>query len=131
MLAYLNKNVNPKNRKTGDCSTRALVGLLDIPYDKALELQFKAALDTYYDITSHQIMERVLKQFGYVKMKQPRYEDGCKYEVREMDKVLTPKQLKQGTIVTVAHHYVAIKDNYYQDIWDSGRKCVGNYYVKL
>ncbi len=26
MLHYKNLNVNPKGRKTGDCSTRALVG---------------------------------------------------------------------------------------------------------
>lgn len=28
MLMFVKKNVNPKGRKTGDCSTRALVGTL-------------------------------------------------------------------------------------------------------
>ena len=131
MLKFKNVNVNPKNRKTGDCSTRALVGLLGITYDEALDLQLQEVKKCYYDFTSHQVMERVLSKFGYVKMKQPRTEDNLKYEVREMDKVLSRKQLEKGVIVNVAHHYVVIKDDYYQDIWDSGRKCVGNYYSKI
>lgn len=44
MLAYLENNVNPKGRKTGDCSTRALVGTLGITYKEALELQCEASI---------------------------------------------------------------------------------------
>ncbi len=131
MLRYLEKNVNPKGRKTGDCSTRALVGLLGIEYNDALDLQVEESKKCYYDPTSRQVIERILKKFGYVKMSQPRKEDNTKYEVREMDKVLSPKELHDGVIVNVAKHYVVLKDDYYQDIWNSGRKCVGNYYVKI
>lgn len=131
MLTYKNHNVNPKNRKTGDCSTRALVGCLGIKYDDALRLQFEEALKCYYDMTSRQVIEKVLAKFGYVKMKQPRKADNTKYEVREMDRVLSAAARAQGVIVNVANHYVAIKDSEYIDIWDSGSKCVGNYYVKV
>lgn len=131
MLKFKNVNVNPKRRKTGDCSTRAIVGLLGISYDEALDLQLAEVKKCYYDFTSHQVMEKVLEKFGYVKMKQPRECDNTKYTVNEMDRVLTEQELKDGVIVNVAHHYVVIKDNYYQDIWDSGRKCVGNYYKKV
>ena len=41
MLYYKNLNVNPKGRKTGDCSTRALVGCLGFKYDDVLDLQLK------------------------------------------------------------------------------------------
>ena len=41
MLHYKNLNVNPKGRKTGDCSTRALVGCLGLKYDDVLDLQLK------------------------------------------------------------------------------------------
>lgn len=131
MLKFKNVNVNPKGRKTGDCSTRAIVGLLGISYDEALDLQLEEVKKCYYDFTSHQVMEKVLAKFGYVKMKQPRKKDNTKYEVREANKFLTAKQLKDGVIVNVAHHYVVIRDDYYQDIWDSGRKCIGNYYIKI
>lgn len=130
MIKYKEKNVNPKNRKTGDCSTRALVGVLGISYDEALKLQTKWSLKTYYDPTSKQVMERVLQEFGYVKMKQPRKEDGTKYSVYEMDEVLTKKQMSEGVLVTVANHHTCIVDGVVQDIWDCSYKRVGNYYVK-
>jgi len=130
MLKYKEFNVNPKHHKTGDCSTRAIVGALGIPYDEALDLQMEGVKKTYYDFTSHQVMEYVLTKFGYVKHKMPRKDDNTKYMVREMDKVIPSQLLKKGVIVNVANHYVALKDDYYQDIWDSGYKCVGNYYTK-
>ena len=130
MLNYRQINVNPKGRKTGDCSTRAIVSCLDIDYDKALQLQFDEVKKTYYDFTSRKVMENVLKRFGYVKMKQPRKQDNTKYRVKEMDKVLTKKQLEKGVIVNVTNHYVALKDTAYIDIWNCGDACVGNYFVK-
>ena len=130
MINYREVNVNPKKRKTGDCSTRALVGVLGISYEDALKLQTKWSLKTYYDPTSKQVMEKVLQEFGYVKMKQPKKEDGTKYAVRDMDEVLTKKQMSEGVLVTVANHHTCIVDGAIQDIWNCGYKRVGNYYVK-
>lgn len=130
MISYLKKNVNPKGRKTGDCSTRALVGTLGISYDEALKLQTEIALKTYYDPTSKQVMEKVLERFGYVKMKQPRKLDNTKYTVSEMDEILTQEQMQEGVLVTVAKHHTCITGGQIQDIWNCGRKTVGNYYVK-
>lgn len=130
MLKYQYLNLNPRGRKTGDCSTRALANVLGIEYDKALELQYKEALSCYYDMTSKQVVERVLKLFGYVKMKQPRKPNGKKYTVGEMDSILSQEQLHNGVLVTVANHHTAIVNGYVQDIWDCRSKTVGNYYVK-
>ena len=130
MIRYWEFNVNPKNRKTGDCSTRALVGVLGITYEEALKLQMKWSLKTYYDPTSKQVMEKVLQEFGYVKMKQPRKADGTKYTVKEMDEILTDKQMQEGVLITVANHHTCIVEGYVQDIWDCRYKSVGNYYVK-
>lgn len=130
MIKYIEKNVNPKGRKTGDCSTRALVGTLGIAYDEALKLQTEVALKTYYDPTSKQVMEKVLAKFGYVKKAQPRKYDNTKYTVAEMDEILTKKQMEEGVLVTVANHHTCITGGYVQDIWDCRYKTVGNYYVK-
>ena len=130
MIKYIEKNVNPKGRKTGDCSTRALVGTLGIAYDEALKLQTEVALKTYYDPTSKQVMERVLAKFGYVKKAQPRKYDNTKYTVAEMDEILTKKQMEEGVLVTVANHHTCITGGLVQDIWDCRYKTVGNYYVK-
>lgn len=130
MLHYCLWNVNPKLRKTGDCSTRSIVTCLSISYNDALDLQLDEVKKTYYSFTSREVMEGVLKRFGYVKMKQPRKPDRTKYKVKELDQVLTKEQLENGVVVNVAHHYVTVKDKRYIDIWDSGNMCVGNYYVK-
>lgn len=131
MLNYLEKNVNPKNRKTGDCSTRAIAELLNITWEDALKMQFDMAIKTKYDPSSRQVMEKVLNQFGFRKVRQPRKVDNTKYQVKEMDQVLGKLELKTGVVVNVANHYVCIKDGNYIDIWNSGRKCVGNYYTKF
>ena len=130
MIKFKNLNVNPKGRKTGDCSTRALVSCLGISYEKALLLQTEESLKCFYDPTSKQVMERILKKFGYIKMKQPRYDDGTKVPVNEMDRFLTKKQLQEGVLVTVANHHTCIKNGEIIDIWNCGNKCVGNYYIK-
>lgn len=130
MLKYVEKNVNPKHRKTGDCSTRALVGTLGISYEDAIRLQAEAAIKHCYGITDKEVMESVLRKFGFVKMKQPRKANNTKYRVGELDQLLTDKQMQEGVLVTVAGHHTCITNGYLQDIWDCRDMCVGNYYVK-
>lgn len=130
MLNYKELNVNPKNRKTGDCSTRALVSVLKISYEDALRLQTEESLRCYYDPTSKQVMERVLERFGYIKMKQPRKVDGTKYTVKELDKIIDSNIRNKGVLVTVANHHTAVVGDEVIDIWDCRYKSVGNYYIK-
>ena len=131
MIKYKECNVNPKGRKTGDCSTRALVSVLNIAYEEALKLQFEESLKCYYDPTSKQVMERVLKRFGYVKMKQPRKFDGKKYVVKEIDDIVPYDIRKKGILVTVANHHTAVIGDNIVDIWNCGYSCIGNYYIKV
>lgn len=131
MLRYANMNVNPKNRKTADCSTRAIVATLGISYENALNLQCKAAIKTCYGITTKEVIEAVLKEFGWEKMKQPKRPNGKKYLVRELDEILTPEQMKNGVLVTMANHCTCVKDGELQDTWNCGCKSVGNYFVKV
>lgn len=131
MLAYQCLNVNPKNHKTGDCAIRALVGTLGISYEEAIDRCAYWAKKKCYGITDKQIMKAVLKEYGYVKMKQPRKADGSKYVVGEMDQILTEDQMMNGVFVTIANHHTCIVgDGRVQDIWDCRFKAVGNYYVK-
>lgn len=130
MLKFNKINVNPKHRKTGDCSTRAIAYALNISWEEALRLQFEEAIKTKYDPTSRQIMERVLGKFGYVKMRQPRTQSNLKYMIRDLDKFLTKKERQNRIVCNVANHYVVVDGESYVDSWDSGRKCCGNYYIK-
>lgn len=131
MLLYEEVNVNPKNRKTGDCSTRALVSCLDISYEEALRLQYEVAKKYCYGITDKQTMEKILKQFGYQKMKQPKKANGKKYLVKELDEVIDSDILENTNVfVTVASHHTCIKKGVLTDIWNCGNKTVCNYYIK-
>lgn len=130
MLKFTLYNANPKNRKTCDCSTRALAGALGISYEEALQRQVAWAAKKYYAPHSHQITELVLKDFGYIKMKQPRKADGRKYKVGELDRILTPKQMQAGVFVTIANHDTSVKDGAVIDTWDCREKTVGNYFIK-
>lgn len=130
MLDFNLVNVNPKSRKTGDCAVRALVGTLDISYEQALDECCYWAKKKYYGITDKQIMELVLKDHGYVKMKQPKKPDGKKYKVWEMDQLLTKQQMQEGVFITIANHHTCIKNGMIQDIWNCSLMSVGNYYVK-
>lgn len=130
MIGFIKVNKNPKGRRTGDCSTRALCNVLNISYDDALRLQIEESLKCYYDPTSKQVIERVLKKFGWIKMAQPKKSNNSKYEVRELDQLLTDKQMKDGVLVTVANHHTCVRDGYVEDTWYCGYKSVGNYYVK-
>lgn len=130
MLKYEYHNVNPKGRRTGDCSTRAIVGTVGISYEEALKLQYEEAVKACYGITNKQTIERVLKRFHWVKMKQPKKPDGKKYKVKELDEIISQKQLDKGVLVTIASHHTCIKGHSIQDIWDCGDYTVRNYYVK-
>lgn len=130
MLNYHEYNANPKNKKTPDCITRALSNVLDISWDDALKLQFECALKTKYAIGSNQVYDRILKEHGYIKMKQPRKEDNRKYKLAEMDKVLKLSETKNKVFVNINHHCTVINGNTIEDIWDCREWTVRNYWVK-
>lgn len=130
MLKFKKINMNPKGRKTGDCSTRAISYALGISWEEALDLQVAEAKKCFYDVTSHQVMERVLAKFGYVKHSQPRTKNNLKYPIYALDKCIAKADRDKKIVCNVAHHYVVIDGDSYVDTWDSGCKCCGNYYVK-
>jgi hypothetical protein len=130
MIKYREFNVNPKKRRTTDCTTRALVGALNIEYDEALELQCEASQKTCYGLGSKQATEYIMKKFGYVKMKQPRKANGKKYLVGEIDELLTKKQLDEGVLISMANHHTCVNKGELQDIWDCRYKTISNYYVR-
>lgn len=130
MLQFNQINVNPKNRKTGDCSTRALVSCLNISYEDALKEQCKMSIKYCYGITDRETIEKIIKQYGYEKVKQPKKENGKMYKVCELDQIIPLETRLNGVIVNVKRHYVVVRGEYYIDTWNSGDKAVRGYYVK-
>ena len=130
MLDFININKNPKNRKTGDCSTRALCNILKISYDKALEEQCEAAKKYCFGITTKETIDKVMQKYGWKKQKQPRKLNNTKYKVYEMDEVLSSDEMEDGALVLIANHWTVVRDYQIEDIWNCGKKSVGNYWIK-
>ena len=130
MITYTEFNNNPKRRKTGDCSTRALANILNISYEQALKEQCEVAIKYCYGITDKQTIDYVMKKYGWEKQKQPRKLNNTKYKVNEMDEVLTTDEMKNGALVLIANHWTIVRDYMIEDIWNCGSKSVGNYWIK-
>lgn len=130
MLDFVKRNLNPKGRKTGDCSTRALANILHISYEKALTLQYEEALKCCYDMTSKEVIDRIMTRYGWVKMRQPKKINHTYYRVKEMDEVADFYQMEEGVLVLVPRHWTVVRDDCIEDIWNCGNKRVSNYWVK-
>lgn len=130
MVEFKEVNVNPKGRKTGDCSTRALAKVLGISYEQALREQCEAAVKYCYGITCKETITKVLENHGWIKMKQPRKWDNTKYFVGEIDNILSQRDLNNGVFISMANHFTCVKGNELQDIWDCRFKSISNYWIK-
>lgn len=127
MLEYVNLNVNPKRKKTGDCSTRALCQATNTPWAEVIKMQCEESCKSCYDPTSPQVVEALLNKLGFAKMGKPFKPSGRTYAVAEMDQLLKPDDI---AVVQVANHWVCVKGTRYIDIWNSGIKSVYRYFVK-
>ena len=127
MVNFVKKNVNPKNRKTADCVTRALVSLLGITWEDALRKQCEIAIEHKYAVNVKETEELLLAEFGFLKMKQPKKVDGTKYYVGDIDKLVGNKP----ALITMANHTTCYKDGAIIDTWDCRKKKIGNYFVKV
>lgn len=127
MLEFVKLNVNPKNRKTGDCSTRALCQATNVPWTDVLKMQCDEALRSCYDPTSDKVFEALLEKMGFTKVGKPFKANGKTYCVCEMDGLLSPTDI---AVLKVANHWVCAKGGQYIDTWDCGCKSVYGYYVK-
>ena len=125
MTQFIQYNCNPKGRKTGDCSTRALATILNISYEKALQEQCDTAIKYCYGLTSKETIEKIMAKYGWTKMKQPRKDNGKKYLVGEINKLTS-----ENALILMANHFSVMCGGAILDIWDCRDKTIGNYWVK-
>lgn len=142
---FMYYNANPKNRITGDCWLRAICTGLEEDYNTVLRELVEIHLQTGYELSSSQAIEKYLTGKGWVKNKQPRKDDNTKYTGQEWCNHLSIND-KDGSIGNMicnigGHHMVAIKPTNHGDgfncrykvldIWNSTDGCIGNYYTKI
>jgi|SRR5690606_29910674 len=127
MIGFEKRNVNPKNKKTGDCVIRALTIATEQPYEVVRDELFELMKKTGYSMDSKQNYERYLKQKGWIKHKQPRKSNGKKYKVAEIDKFI---EQNERVVISIANHLTATENGKIIDLWDCRSYTILNYYTK-
>lgn len=126
-MRFLEVNVNPWKKKTGDCATRAVCQACNIPYKQAAKELFDAWMETGDEMTLPKSVAVVLLAHGFERFGKPKHSDNSTYSVKEIG-----KKYGKGSIVVVqvANHWTTIKDDKLIDLWDCSKKSVYGYYVK-
>ena len=121
-------NANPKNRHTGDCVIRAISLALDKRYKEVLMDMAELSFKTGYSIGSTELEKKYLELNGWVKMKQPKWEDGTKFTGKQFCYAFP--NIKTAVVSIGSHHLSCVKEGKIWDIWDCSGDKVGIYYVK-
>jgi hypothetical protein len=127
MIEFYKTNINPKNKRTGDCVIRALAGASGKDYKKVAQELFELWMKTGYVFNDKHTYEKWLEQNGFVKMKQPRKLDNTKYLVGEIDELIGSGNV---AVISLASHLTYVEDDAVFDLWDCRKKTIGNYYIK-
>lgn len=127
MISYRNENINFKNKKTGDCVVRALSKASGKDYKQVAQELFDLYMKYGYMMNDKHTYEKWLETNGFIKYKQPRWDDGSKYLVGEIESLI---RAKDKVVISCANHLTCVYENELIDLWDCRGKCIGNYWVK-
>lgn len=123
-------NLNPKGHFAGDCVVRAIAAFLNWDWKRTYESLASRGIKHGYMINDDKNFQSFLAEMGYVKHKQPRFEDGSKYTAGEFCTLLAVPG--NTYILRLANHLTFIgPDCRIWDTWDCSKKSVGNYWVKI
>jgi len=127
------ENRNFKNKKTGDCVTRALMVALDLSYQETAKLQFDTWMKTGYHLGDKKNYSQILEDYGFVKSKMPKkflddeHKKFKRYTVGEINLLVHPSEV---AFIDLANHSTVYKNQSIIDIWDCRKKSISNYWVK-
>lgn len=127
MIDFIKNNLNPKNKKRGDCVVRAIAHATNQSWDAVFTDLCKIAFNLKAMPNDKVTCEKYLALLGFTKHKQPRKPDNTKYTVGEIDKVITKHKI---AILSVAHHLTVVDYGTVYDLWDCRNKTVGNYWTR-
>ena len=113
-------NINPKGRKTGDCTTRAIATAACITWQEALRMQYETALYSGYSVGSTENTDRVLQQLAFIPCKVA----PARGEKRPTVHELADHHNKNTLVISVAGHLTCAINGTYFDLWDCGNKSV-------
>lgn len=125
-MGYVNFNINPKGKKTGDCAIRAVAVATGLQWDEAYKQLADAGFILKVEMSEVEAVEAVLLANGFTagKVKVPK---GSK---RPIVSEFATEHPNWYSVVRVANHMVACGKGNYVDIWDSGNCSIYKYWFR-
>ena len=124
-MAFVFFNPNPKNKRVGDCSVRALCKALNMSWDEAFLSMAVVAMNEYDMPSANYVWGKVLHKFGFDRMVIPSTCPTC-LTVKEFE-----EKHPEGIYVLACEndHVVTVCSGDHYDTWDSSDDVVLYYYT--
>lgn len=118
-------NPNPKKKRVGDCTIRALAIATDQDWERVFAGLAVKAFEDYDMPSANNVWEEYVRSKGYVKKLLPDTCPRC-YTVEDF-----AADHQRGTyILAIGDHVVCVKDGDWCDTWDSGDEVPVYYWEK-
>lgn len=121
---YVNKNVNPKKKKTGDCVVRAITEASKRPYSEIADMLYENMKKTGHFMNCKENYEPIIEKLGFKKGKVDLTNGKKRPTVQELSKQYPV------VIVRVAHHMTTCVGGDIYDIWDCSDKPAYGFWYK-
>lgn len=120
MQFYKEVNINPKNKRVGDCVIRAIANAEGKTWEEVFEALVTIAREKCSLPNSKDVYTEYLSKYETVPVK---YEfEGKKYRLTPSDFWNDPKLKKGNYVITQANHLTCVKDGVCEDSWDCTRR---------
>lgn len=125
-MGYVEHNINPENKKVGDCAIRAVAVATGLGWDVAYKLLSEIGFNLKCAMSDVEAVEEALLRCGFSvgKIKVP------KGSSRPTVAEFADEHPNWYCVLRVANHLVACGRGNYVDTWDCGDKSVYKYWYK-
>ena len=123
---YFQPNSKDLKDNYGDCSVRAICKAEGLAWLDAYDFMYQVSRKVQCPLNVKTGYEAILKELGYVYTGISNRRGTKRPTVQSF-----ARDHKTGTFIcVVANHYVAVKDGFFYDTWDSGNCCLYGYWEK-
>lgn len=137
-MAFLKLNLNPRERKVGDCVIRAIACATGKSWEEVYTALCEIGLEIKDVPTDKATYALYLERIGWAKMKMPKKqvwgEDNFGGEVLKNKRITVAEfaeiNNKGRYVVDMANHLTAVEDGTIIDLWNCGHKSIGNWWVR-
>lgn len=125
-MAFIKKNLNPANKKVGDCAVRAVAAACNISWQDAFWGLTNVAFEMNDVLNDASVVEVFMISQGF-KVGKVKVVKGSK---RPTVRQFAEQNPDKVALLRVANHFTACAYGNYVDIWDCGDCCIYKYFYK-